>query len=325
MLTAMSDQAVPPEIVALAEERSRARAERDWHAADELRGRVEAAGWRIEDRDLDFRLSPARPPDIVEAGRTVYGSPDAVPSLADEPDAPGSAVVLLSVVAGSPTAMQLAALSEHVPAGTRLLVTAPQAVDAAVLTLASEIVWTVEPWPVGAALRAALRRVTNSTMVVLGERTIPGGDVVTPLVAALADETVAVAGSAGLVSADLWQYQAGAPGEVTVVTADCYAFRRQDALVRGPVDDRLLSPGGVSAWLSLVLRDTGAAVSPRRAVAVELPLQPLSPTAPLHGKQPPLARRDRYRVAERFKGRTDLAHRGAAHEAPRGQGGTLAR
>ena len=309
MLSLVSDQLVPPEIVALAEERSRARAARDWRSADELRGRIEAAGWRIEDHGLEFRLSPTRPPDIVEAGRTLYGSPDAVPSRSDEPDVPGATVVLIVQGADSSVATQLMAWHDHLPVGTRLLVAADREADPGDWHLASEIIWMAEPWPAGAALRAALRRVTSRIVVIVGGRRVPVSDIVTPLVAALEDEVIAIVGSSGLVSADLWHPEPGGFGEVTVVTADCYAFRRQDALERGEVDDRLTSPGGVAAWLSLVLRDAGTSVPPRLALAIELPLDPL-PTVP-EAEQPPLARRDRYRIAERFKGRTDLARKGA--------------
>ncbi len=40
----MSDAQVPAEIIALAESRATARSERDWATADELKGRIEAAG-----------------------------------------------------------------------------------------------------------------------------------------------------------------------------------------------------------------------------------------------------------------------------------------
>lgn len=322
MLIAVSDQPAPPEIVALAEERSRARAARDWQTADELRAHIAAAGWRIEDHDLDFELSPLRAPDIVEAGRTLYGSPDAVPSRAEEPGAPETTVVLVAMAADTQVAAQLAALHEHALVDTRVLVIAARDVDPAELALASEIVWMAAPWAAGAALRAALRRVAGRTVVIVGQGTVPAGDIVTPLVVTLADDTVAIAGSAGLLSADLWGYEPGPPGDVTVVTAACYAFRRQDALERGGVDGRLLSSGGVAAWLSLELRDAGAAVPPRRAVAIELPLQPLPPTP--GGEQAHLERRDRYRVAERFKGRIELAHPGPVHKAAPSREGEVA-
>jgi len=50
------EEQVPPELVALAEERRRARAERRFGDADRLRGEIEAAGWEVRDAGDDFRL-----------------------------------------------------------------------------------------------------------------------------------------------------------------------------------------------------------------------------------------------------------------------------
>src|SRR5436190_7837307 len=44
-----ADEAAPPEVISLAEKREAARAKRDFAAADELRGQIEAAGWEIRD------------------------------------------------------------------------------------------------------------------------------------------------------------------------------------------------------------------------------------------------------------------------------------
>ena len=52
---AESDEA-PQAIVALAEKRVRARAARDFEAADRLRAEIEAAGWDVRDEADGFRL-----------------------------------------------------------------------------------------------------------------------------------------------------------------------------------------------------------------------------------------------------------------------------
>ena len=50
---------VPPNIMKLAEERSRARGAKDWKKSDELREQIEAAVWRIEDKNRgEFDLTP---------------------------------------------------------------------------------------------------------------------------------------------------------------------------------------------------------------------------------------------------------------------------
>ena len=48
----------PPEVVELARERARARAERRFDDADELRGRIEESGWIVRDSDAEFQLVP---------------------------------------------------------------------------------------------------------------------------------------------------------------------------------------------------------------------------------------------------------------------------
>jgi cysteinyl-tRNA synthetase len=49
---------VPPEVIALVEEREAARARRDWAAADGLRERIAAAGWSVLDTPEGPRLEP---------------------------------------------------------------------------------------------------------------------------------------------------------------------------------------------------------------------------------------------------------------------------
>jgi cysteinyl-tRNA synthetase len=48
----------PPEVMELARERARARAERRFDDADDLRGRIEEAGWIVRDSDGEFQLVP---------------------------------------------------------------------------------------------------------------------------------------------------------------------------------------------------------------------------------------------------------------------------
>jgi cysteinyl-tRNA synthetase len=52
------DAVAPEEVVALAEQRERARAERDFAAADELRDRIATHGWEVRDGAQGFELLP---------------------------------------------------------------------------------------------------------------------------------------------------------------------------------------------------------------------------------------------------------------------------
>ena len=93
----------------------------------------------------------------------------------------------------------------------------------------------------------------------------PTGDVVTPLVGALDDPTVAVVGGWGLVSTDLRRFEEAPAGDVDAIEGYLQAFRRADAIERGPLDERFRFYRNLDIWWSLVLRDAGEGEPPRRA------------------------------------------------------------
>ena len=293
----MVEPEVPSAIIALADERSRARAERDWGRADELRADIEAAGWRVIDAGLDYTLEPARPADIERDGVTLYGAAGSVPSRLSEPDAYLASVIVVAPRDGAQADMVLGALASSQPERTQVLVVTVE--DTAITGPAHEVIRSVLPFSPGDALQAGLRRATGSTVVALEPGSIPTGDIVTPLCAALEDDSIAIVGIEGLGSADLRRYAAVASGEATAVRSGCYAFRRSDAVTRGPIDARLHLPDSVAAWWSLTLRDRGPEAEPRRALALDLPIRRDADTdlPPDHARR---ARRDAYRIADRF-------------------------
>ena len=299
---------VPGPIIELAERRAAARSARDWPVADQLKADIEAAGWRVVDAGSDFTLTPARPPDVVEADRTVYGSVASVPSRSAEPDAPGASVVVLAPIVPGDLSPVLGAIAAHAPPTTSILVLAAADTDLDVDTDQLEVLTTTAGLSSGSALAAALRRATGRVVIVHAPDRLPRGDFVSPLVAALDDADVAIAGQQGLQSADLIHFEPSGPGEVTALGAGCFAFRRADVPTRGAIDERINLPDGVAAWWSLVLRNQGPGATPRRALALDLPLEPVDQVTPPESegllRQ---ARRDSYRIADRFKGRADLA------------------
>jgi hypothetical protein len=268
-----------------------------------LKAGIEAAGWRTVDEGTAFTLLPARPPDVVEDGRTYYGSPASVPSRLDEPPAPGATVALVAAAGDSPDPA-LQALSTALPRDTQVLVVA--AGETSVRGPVDEVIRTAAPFSAGDAVNVALRRAIAETVVVLEPGRRPHGDVVSPLVEALRDPSVAIAGEAGLVSADLHRFETATGPTATTVSSGCYAFRRDEAAARGPIDGRLQLPASVAAWLSLLLRDEGEAHAPRRALLVDLPIEPAEATG-RGGDQARQARRDGYRISDRFGHRAWLA------------------
>jgi cysteinyl-tRNA synthetase len=314
---------IPQEVLAAAHERSAARAAREWQAADRLRTEIEAAGWRIIDAGTDFRLEPAHAPDLEEAGRVRYGRSSAVPSRLDEAPMGLATVVLVAREDAGDVARAVDGLRAGAPNGTSIVIvedasegSGPDGVAADLgasveLGQSTELVSTSARLGQGAAWNIGIRRARGPVVILLDPSIEPTGDLVSPLVAALDDPAVAVAGAFGLATDDLRRFREVASGPAAAIEGYLMAFRRADAATRGPVDERFQFYRNLDIWWSLVLRDEGADVAPRRAVVV--------PGLPLirhehrswEGTPPPerdrLSKRNFNRVLDRFGARQDLA------------------
>jgi cysteinyl-tRNA synthetase len=263
---------IPDEVLAAAHARARAREARDWPTADRLRAEIEAAGWTIVDRGTDFALSPSAPPDVDEGARVRYGSSANVPSRLDEPAVGFATVVLVATDWPDDLARALDALHATSPSGASFVIVAdaPSAEQTEALDPLEgvEVVWTSERLGQAAAMNAGVRRATGPIVVVMDTSVEPTGDVVTPLVRALDDPSVAVAGAWGIVSDDLRTFDEAPAGDVDAIEGYLLAFRRDDFTRRGPLDERFRFYRNLDIWWSLVLRDEGEDREPRRAVAV---------------------------------------------------------
>ena len=317
----MTRRHIPQGVLDAAHARSAARAARDWDEADRLRADIEAAGWTIVDRGTDFALSPTTAADVVEGERVRFGSSGAVPARFDEPPIGLATVVLVATDRPDDLGRSLKGLLATSPPGTTVVIVAdgPSDTQAVALdTLPSdasvEIVWTLDRLGVAAAANIGIRRSRGPVVILLDDGLEPTGDVVTPLVDALADLDVAIAGGWGSASEDLRRFAEAPPGDVDAIDPGCVAFRRADAIARGPLDEGFRSPASLATWWSLVLRDEGEDAPPRRALRLErLPVsgEPGASAAPVGGGPATdrAVRRDRYRIIDRFGWRRDLLTR----------------
>ncbi len=314
---------VPQEVLDAAHARKAARLSHNFDAADRLKGEIEALGWRIVDRGVDFALAPLHPADVAEEGRTLYGWSGGVPSRLDEPAVAPATVIVRAGDDAATAELSVGTILGAAPAGTQVVIVADGAasdVAEAVARVAAdrpeavEVVWVVARQGTAAAINAGLRRAAGAVVIVLGAGARVGGDVVTPLLAALADPTVAVAGAQGQEGPDI-QSLAPAPltGDVAALDDTCLAMRRDDAAARGPLDERFRSPRLLAAWWSLVLRDEEDGPTRRALVVPGLPVSrdvraeaiDAAPDANA-GERDRLARRDRYRLLDAFRDRDDL-------------------
>jgi len=316
-------QRIPDEVLSAAHARSRARDARDWPEADRLRAEIEAAGWKVVDRGIDFALSPAHPPDLDEGGRVRYGSSESVPSRLDA--APVGMASIVTIATDFPEDLEraLGPLRDHAPDGTQVVAVGddPSPAQAAALDaldaadpgapgIGIEVVWTSARLGHAAALNAGIRRAAAAVVVVLDASVEPTGDIVGALVAALGDETVAIAGQSGIISDDLRRFREAPAGEVDAVEGYCMAFRRSDYMDRGPLDERFRFYRNLDIWWSLVLRDAGEGRPHRRAVALgDLPLvrhEHRGYESVPDAERERLSKRNFYRIINRFGPRRDL-------------------
>jgi cysteinyl-tRNA synthetase len=318
----VSRQSAPAGVRALANARSAARAARDWIEADRLRAEIEAAGWKVVDRGVDFVLEPAHAPDMVEGGRIRYGSSTSVPSRLADPPVGLASILLVATDWPADLARALVALDAHAPGGTQVVVVAngpspeqEQALDrleqeAPVGEARPEIVWTSDRLGHASAVNTGIRRAGAGIVILLDTGVEPTGDCITPLVRALEDPSVGLAGAWGLVTDDLRHFHETDRTEVDAIEAYCLAFRREDFVERGPLDEHFRFYRNLDVWWSLVLRDEGPDRPPRRAIRLDgLPLvrhehREWSALAPEERDR--LSKRNFYRVIRRFGARRDL-------------------
>jgi cysteinyl-tRNA synthetase len=308
---------IPDDILSLAHDRAAARGARDWAAADRIRTEIEAAGWKIVDRGTDFALEPAHAPTVAEGEIVRYGSTDAVPSRLTQPATGVATVVLVATDWPGDVERALVGLRARTPGDVSIVVVAdgpsPEQDDG--LTgdepgEGIEIVRTTERLGTGAAWNIGIRLATGPIVVILDPSVEPTGDIVTPLVRALDDPTVGVAGGFGIVSDDLRKFEDAPAGDVTAIEGYAIAFRRADAAERGPVDERFRFYRNLDIWWSLVLRDEGDEAAPRRAVAVPIPAirhEHRGWSSVSETDRDRLSKRNFYRIIDRFGWRRDLA------------------
>jgi hypothetical protein len=319
----------PEPVVDLAEARASARRSRDWATADRLKGEIEAAGWKVVDTGTFYDLQRAVPPVVTVDGVARHGSSATVPSRLDDAPVGVASVVMIATDWPDDLARSVRALVGRSPDGTQLVVVAndPSAAQADALRaldavdpgspgVVTDVVWTSRRLGYADALNAAIRSCVAPVVVLLDTAIEPQADLVTALVDALEDPSVAVAGPFGLVSADMRRFEPAAEtlADVVAIEGVAMAFRRADFAARGPLDAHFEVEAYLDTWWSLVLRDTldddPEEREPRLARRVTgIPLarhEPRDWSGIEPAERERRARRNHYRLLKRFATRRDL-------------------
>lgn len=305
----MPDESVPAEVRGLLEERSAARATRDWRLADDLRDRIAAMGWEVQDGPSGSTVRPLLP---AEPAATGYADPSDLASLLDEPSTVTASVQLVAEDHAEDVRRALDGIAAHPPSVSwELVVVAnatsfdpepllPNSVDAtpAVLHTTERLGWAD-------ARTLGMRRSMGEITILLDTSLEPTGDFVGRLVAAFDDPSVGLAGGWGVTSDDGRTFEAAPPGEVDAVEAYCLAVRRAALAAIGGFDRRFRFYRNADLDFSFAVRNAGW-----RAVRTEpLPLaqhEHRGWAALPDAERDRLSKRNFYRFLEHWGDREDL-------------------
>jgi hypothetical protein len=296
----------PRPVQELAERRARARAERDFPAADRLRDEIVAAGWSVNDVPGGWRLAPAFSRSVPALDSLVPAQEAAATVSVLVEGWPTDAVsCLLSVLSntGDDVCVQVVTLGLDQPGRDEI--------DEAMLDWpARAVCWHVtQPAGWADARNAALRADSSPVHVWCEPSTVFDGDAVAPLLAALADPPVVAAGWQG-VNVDVangWRsFSSAGPGEVDAVTGYLLAIRRSAALASGGPDPRARYYRNADLDFCFRLKDASGG----RIVAIpDLPCHQQRHHG-FHDVDPQMrereSRRNYQHFLERFRGRDDL-------------------
>jgi glycosyl transferase family 2 len=252
---------LPDDVRRMLDERSSARAARDWERADELRDSIAALGWEVQDGPGGSTARPLLPPVAAPTG---YADPGDLASLLDEP---ATVAVSLQVVAEDhPDDLHrtLMGLAAHPPDLAWELVVVANAPDfdldpildvglqngPVVLRAAERLGWAD-------ARTLGMRRSRGEVTVLLDTSCEPTGDFLPPLLAAFEDPGVGIAGGWGVMSGDGRSFEEAEPGEVDAVEGYCLAVRREALRSVGGFDRRFRFYRNADLDFSFAVRDAG--------------------------------------------------------------------
>jgi GT2 family glycosyltransferase len=292
----------------LVAERQAARGRRDFARADELRDQVLEAGWLIQDTPNG--------PELVRAPVWKAVDPSSLAPRWDEPDQHLVSVVVHVIGWPEDVARAVTALGRHCGGVDYevLLVddgageTTADALEE--LAGADQRVWTLHLEPAlgfGMAMDFAMGQATGAVLVWLDPHVEATGDLLTPLVEALAGPAVGLAGGWGVVSHSMLDFEAADGPEVDAIEGYLLAVPRPLA-ARVRLDPRHRYYRNADLDYSFAVRDLGV-----RAVRVPVPAarhrhRAYHETDPVQRDR--ASKRNYDRFLGRWKTRTDLLTQG---------------
>jgi cysteinyl-tRNA synthetase len=277
-------------------ERVQLRRDKDFKGADAIRERLRAGGWEVVDSAEGSELQALKAPS----------------STAPPPSS--RAVTLLTVVHGwKPDAERwLLSVFTHCKADFEAMIvdnSGDERIAAWLESRAAERLRSVRlapPLGFAAAVNAGIEAAAGEVVILFDSGVDLTGDAVSPLIDALADPTVVVAGPFGLRGQGTpKEFEASQGPDVDAIEGYCMAFRKADAQALEGFDPRFQFYRIADIEFSFRLRDRGG----RAVVVPNLPLEKhehrlWEATDPKERQR--LSKRNMYRFLDRWGNRPDL-------------------
>ncbi|HET7339562.1 MAG TPA: glycosyltransferase [Candidatus Dormibacteraeota bacterium] len=270
------------------------RRERKFAEADAIREQLREGGWDVVDSAAGSELQAIKGPPVAKATPR--------------------AVTLLTIVHGWQADVERWLLSAftHTKADFEAVVvdnSGDQRIRGWLAGRAAERlrVITLDP-PLGfaSAVNAGIEAAAGDVIVLFDPGVELKGDAITPLVDALSDPTVVVAGTFGLrAKGTLKEFEESAGPEVDAIEGYCMAFRREDAMAIEGFDPKFRFYRMADVEFSFRLRDRGG----RAIVIPDLPVERHEHRlweSTEAGERERLSKRNTYRFLDRWRDRNDL-------------------
>jgi cysteinyl-tRNA synthetase len=300
----MSD--IPEEVRRLAEEREAARRARDFAAADAIRDRIRDAGFILTDTPSGPELAHA-PEEGATAPPVVR--PGDVGSVLGEPPRFEASVHWIVQGWAEDVVRGIESFRRHHPgASLQQVVVDVAGIDPAVWPEGVELLRLDQATGWADGRNAGLLRSSGSVVLLVDGSVEPEGEVVGPLVSALADRSVGLTGPFGIVTDEhLHDFRESEGPEVDAIEGYLMAFRRELAEQGLRFDRQFKFYRSADIELSFQVKALGL-----RATVTKVPVRRhehrMWATTP-EERRDRLSKRNYYRFLDRWRGRTDLLTR----------------
>jgi Glycosyl transferase family 2 len=306
-----SHPGIPADILALSHERDELRKRGKYDRADALKRQIEEAGYSIKDNPHGAHLIVL--PSVGVDG-VVYRTARQVPSLLDEVDRYEFSVNILANTNIEETKRCVESVmrcmgiheveilllnnrsSEELDDWFREL----QRNDSRLHLLS-----TSRPLGEAQARNVSMKQSQGKYILLLASSIELLGDVFTPIVQILADNSIGITGFRGLRTEDLHHFEESKDLEVEVVDELCMAFQRKLLKKVGFFDESYRFPYYMAFDFNFAVRDSGV----RAVVAANLPIRsypPLQDATLSDAERTRLKKRNFYRFLDKWGDRDDL-------------------